>query len=655
MTKRLLITLFCASKLFSSSFPLSDGPPFSADVITHYYFGQNLDLLNDTQPFDAYSLFQYIFDFGISLDKKLIPTSADSLSLNAQVRMKGIFGHSGSCLSSGDTPIKVGWGRTEAIHLQEIEKFLIWMREVDITYRPTMRQKTYFRIGLFPFKIGHGLVLGNAYRVKIPIPGQYVYEQIDQFRPGLIFNVSNEHETMIGTAYLGIEKAKSTRFLQNAAVTNGQNLETPYDEQGANKGTVLAVAQAQISHTYKGAHTLTFCPYLLGQNSSQAIEFPNDATSNLGTFGFSGTYSYNSLEVGFECAKNFGKQHVKAWDRNQLVQANGIFNTHLFYTADTTLTLAKVTDADFTFATIPVYPTSIALSYGNGTNFIYSPSLGTNFIFKNSYDRFRRGYDNTYTGFLFYADCLITMKAPLTLGLAFAYASGADNPNDSDDTILMTRLTPGITYKDYNKKYHGFVGIEQLFEGKSINPLYFAQAQKMNQPFTDQSVLTTPQFTNQGFFGTTLRYKGLEHKAHTFCAQGTVVSYFMATSIKKGLSASLWQAQSLNFTTQMYTDMNSPLPQFLGNEFNFSLDYHIGSDFTFSLLGAFFFPGKFYKQAAGKTISLALQTQLNSQNFGTNDTTPPTFGSDTCFFLSAALTCLFDLADCKRIFTKDRS
>ena len=246
----------------------------------------------------------------------------------------------------------------------------------------------------------------------------------------------------------------------------------------------------------------------------------------------------------------------------------------------------------------------------------------------------------------------------LTWGIAIAYASGADNPNDSNDKIMMTRLTPGITYKDYSKKYKGFVGTEQLFEGKSINPLYFAQAQKMNRPLTQRSQLTTPEFTNQCFIGSTIQY-ALPHESNTFTAQATAVTYFQPTALKKGLSSTLWQEQSLNFTQQMLLDMNTPLPRFLGTELNLSGSYTIGSDLTFSLFGAIFFPGNFYKKATGKYIPLLLQAQLNTPNFSAPYFTstaeaPPSLGSSTCFFISAALTCFFDSDDFKDFFTKEK-
>jgi hypothetical protein len=625
-------------------------PLFFADIITHYYYGQNLDLLNSAQPFDAYSLFQYIFDAGIYLDKELSSEKKQSATLKAQVRMKGIFGNAGSCLSTTSSPIKIGWARTETSQGQQLDTFLIWMRELALSFSPTENKNNFFKIGLFPFKIGNGLVLGNAYKIKIPIPGQYVYEQIDQFRPGLQIHVANARNTVAGIIYVGIIKALATQFSHNAAITNIQNLETPFAETGSGKGNFLTLFQMNLTPDLTTS-TVKISPYVLFQHSNQTVEFFNDATSTACTPGIYGTYEQKGLRISFEYAKNFGHQQVKKWDRNQLIQTNGLLNTQLFYVPDTTIPLTAVDNDDFTFSSIVIRPASLAESYGNGNNFLYSPSPGTTFIFKNSYDRLRNSYKNTYTGFLTYLDFMITEKN-MTWGIAGAYASGADNPNATYDTLMMTRLTPGIRYKDHNKKYKGFVGIEQLFEGKSINPLYFAQAQKMNTTLTASGELTTPVFTNQCFIGSTLQY-ALPDASNTFTAQATVVTYFQPSSVKKGLSATLWQEQSLDFTSHMLKDMNTPLPHYLGTELNISGSYTIGTDLTFSLFGALFFPGNFYKKSAGKIIPLLLQTELDSLNFSSDETVPITLGDNTCFFISAALTCYFDSQDFKHFFKKE--
>lgn len=622
------LLLFLSAPLFSMTTPI-----FFADFVSHYYFGQNLYLSNNAQSFDSYSLFQCIFDTGIRLDKELTPEKKQTVSLLADIRMKGLFGNAGSCLTFANDPVKIGWAKTETITTGELDKFLIWVRELSVTYCPTKNKNSFFEIGLFPFRIGNGFVLGNAYKANIPITWQYVYEQIDQFRPGLLLQLTNQTGSVSGNAYLGIITAQSTTFAQNASTTNIQNLETPYPQSGAGKGNIVASTQLTISPFSE--QKIQISPYLFFQKTDQSIEFFNDATSTLFTPGIYGSYEKGSVRFGFEFAKNLGHQHVKKWDRNQLIASSGsIFNTHLFYAPNTTIPLAAVTDTDFIPSNLVIRPACIAEGYGNGTNFLYSPDQKTTFIFKNSYDRIRNGYNNTYTGFLAYVDLLITHNN-LMWGAAFAYTSGGTGVNDSYDTITMTRLTPGIRYSDYNKKNKSFLGINQFYEAKSVNPLYFGAGD-----YT---------YSNLCFVGSTLQYS-LPNESNTFSAQGTIVTYFKPAVPTKGLSATLWQEQSLDFTDQMRRDMNLRLSHYLGTELNFSGSYSIESDLTFSILGGIFFPGHFYEKLAGKTISLQTQEQLNQPNFSPDEGPAITYGNNTSFFLSVALTLLFDSSLYEKFF-----
>jgi hypothetical protein len=237
------------------------------------------------------------------------------------------------------------------------------------------------------------------------------------------------------------------------------------------------------------------------------------------------------------------------------------------------------------------------------------------------------------------------------MGIAGGCASGDNNPNDSIDTITMTRLTPNIAYNDHKKNYHGFFGINQLYEGKSINPLYFGQAQKLNQPLSLNGQLTTPLFTNQCFLGTTVR--GHTHaKNGILSASGTVVTYFEQHATKKGLSATLWQAQSLDFTPEMQADMNTILPKSLGTEINWNASYTVGTDLSFSLNGALFIPGAYYKKASGKLISLTQQAQLAQTDFAPDENNyPPALGNNVSFFINVQFTCLFDFSRLQNPFT----
>ena len=635
----------------------AEPPPFFANLAIQYFYGENLELLNSSQPFDTYSFFQYIFDIGIHKNKEFSTLKNNpSLILDGVGRFKGIFGNDGFYTKTTLSPIKIGWTKVEVSPTQELGHTKMWLRELALTINPQEENHSFFKIGLFPYKLGNGLTLGNAYVLQAPIPGQFIYEQIDQFRPGILCSLTHHHNQLSADLYLGINAAQNNAFSKTASFINFQNLEVPFKERSSGKGNFLVVAQCFITPEVT-QKKLTVNPYLLfNHNGVQQVEFPEDATSKLFSLGISGIYQSTFVRFNVECAKNFGHQHVKKWDRNQLIQTNGLTNTQLFYASNTALTLANVTLNDFTLSPLVIRPSTIAQSYGNGTNFLYSIEPKSTFIFKNSYDRYRNGYDNTYTGWMLYADILLTEKY-VSWGVAGGCASGGQNPNDSYEKIMLTRLTPGITYLDYNKKYHGFVGIEQLFEGKSINPLFFGQAQKFNAQLTSLSEeinqVTSINFTNQGFLGTTFRFeKIVEQKKISL--SGTIATYFQLTALKKGIGASLWQEQSIDFTEQMRADMDTLLSKALGTELNASFDFIPFPDFTFSVLGALFIPGSYYKSITGKSIPLKLQSSLDLPNFSPDEDSPITIGSNFLYFLSAKMVCLFDLTDWKDVIPRKK-
>ncbi len=136
-----LVFLQCTDLLSSYTKPSSTPPPFfSSQLTTHTYFGQDLDILN-IKPFTPYSLFQYIFDFGIqSLNTNLGKEAKQSFSFVANARIKGIMGQLGSGL----------------VPLQQTKKFEIWMKELSLQYMPTENKNSYLKGGFFPFKIGNG-------------------------------------------------------------------------------------------------------------------------------------------------------------------------------------------------------------------------------------------------------------------------------------------------------------------------------------------------------------------------------------------------------------------------------------------------------------------------------------------------------------------
>ncbi len=574
-------------------------PFFSSKLTTSTYFGQDLDILN-IKPFTPYSLFQYIYDFGVqSLNTNLSKEVKQSFSFVANARIKGILGTRGSGL----------------VPLQQTKKFEIWMKELFLQYMPTENKNNFLKGGFFPFKVGNGFVLGNAYDINIPISWQYLYEQINQFRPGILLQIGNQKNSISASAYVGfliVQNILSTpttsptaELLSTAALFN---VNSPSLLGGSNN----VVTSLQMNFGPFKPHHVQISPYICLHVTDQYVESPDDAISKLYTPGIALLYENNGLRINAEVARNFGHQYVKALDRNMIITLNGITkNTQLFYAPQSANPVAPLVTADFVSSSLEV-PNETAAYYGNGTDFRYPVDRTTTYTFKNSYDRFRKSYTNTYAGFLLYFNAIWTKKQ-WRLAFAAAYASGANSPNESPITLFLTRLTPNIRYKDYDKTYKGFLGTNQFSEAGSINGLYFGPGNY--------------RYTNFAILGSTVAYT-IPKENDMLISQVTWVSYFKPS------------AQILDITDQTGTTLNTPLSQYLGTEFNGSASYSLRSNFKISLLGGIFLPGKNYTELkeqitfAELEIAKAINPAITS--------IPTVSPKKAAFFTSFSLIWMFD-------------
>jgi hypothetical protein len=544
-----IVLLHCTS-LLPSAEAATIPPFFSNTLTTHLYFGEDLNNLS-TPAFQGYSLFQYIDDFGIQISKESSQRK-HTACVTAKARIKGIFGNNGSGL--------VPW--------QEEKKFQIWMREASLLYASTENKTSFFQLGIFPFKVGNGFVLGNAYNINIPISWQYLYEQIDQFRPGVLIHLSNHKKSISGDAYVAMTNSQNN-LTAAASSTFTKHLIDLTDGQ-TNGKSVLAVFQINFDPLEN--HSLQITPSLFFQKDTQFVEFPNDATSILCTPSLYGVYQRGDLKISFEYAKNLGQQKVTALDRTVII----------------------------------------------------TPSLADElFIFDNAYNRYRKGYAASYQGFLAYLDFILT-KETITWGVAATYASGANDPNDTHETVLLTRFTPGVQYKDHNKKYKGFIGTDQLYETPALNNLYFGAG--------DFS------YSNLAFFGSTLQYTKARDQ-NTLNAQATVVSYFKPF------------APILDITNQEGVKTTTLMSHYLGTEINWSGSYSLAHDVTFSLMGGVFFAGKFYKELKQEFITLQNDiSRFLELSTVRSQTTPSPLKVNHCYFVSAAVMWQFDSSDIKKLF-----
>ena len=528
----------------------------------HCYFGQDLNVGTQV-PADPYSLFQYIFDFGIEKTNVAVRNfEHQTVSFTAKARLKQLIGHPG----------------TGTFPAQEPKKFQAWLREGFLLYRPTQERDIAIQGGFFPFKVGNGFVLGNAYNINIPISWQYIDEQIDQFRPGALVRVSNRNRSYTVQAYVATTHANN--FFQDTVSPTLSNFLEPLFQNAPSyfsKSVADITAALEVAIDPFDSHALQIKPYFVFQRNNQEIEVPNDTESTLYTPGLYAVFEHKPWRVSIEVARNCGHQLVKAFDRNIT------HNDYLYYdpTQGTSLTPAQPNSA-FVLSLFALSNVPAANTASNGGTFSYPVSASNTFIFRNAYDRFRKSYKNKYGGWLAYADFLTTTST-ITWAVVGAYLSGDDNPNDSLDTLLLTRLTPGVTYQDYNKTYKGFVSVDPYYEVAYLNPLYYGTGDF--------------NYSNLAFVGSTFEYRWSKESYQPLAAQLTVFSYFKPHAV------------NMNIIDSAGTLITNPLPHYLGTEINYEITYsNKHDDLDIFLLGGVFFPGAYLKELKKQQLVIEGQT-----------------------------------------------
>lgn len=645
-----------------------DKTPFAflIDFNTQAYYGSNLELLNASNEFDSFGFLQYNVDAGCYLRRPKRYETSQPIEFKAIARMKGIMGNSGRYTQTTETPVKIGFAITETAHSHSINRLLIWGRELWFKYYFSSADNAkFFTLGLFPFKLGNGFALGDAHIVGQTIPGQYNYQSIDQFRPGILFSGSLANKSIKYNLYGAVISTKSDTFNATAAYTNAQSLEnTGKPQRGPWKNNFVLATQIKSTMFTKenSNNKLVINPYILfNHDGEQSVEFPDDASSNLITPGISFEFEKGKFSFHAEYARNFGHQKVKNWDRNIGMFTAVTFNTHLLYANETAAVnagvnythanqaaadeaLATLGDANFEPSTVFTTDRGLSRSYANGEKFALLSSGTTYDFFMNSYDRFRNEYKNTYKGWMMYGDIKYTFNKWST-ALSCGAFSGDENPNDSEDKIMITRITPNITYQDTNKDYKGFVSVQPMFTSKSLRSLYMFEAQKLNHPLSGTNKLTQPDITNLYFVGWNLGCKSLvKNKLIDF--QTNAILFWNQNRIKQGYNMTFNEALAIDYTNAILRDPNKLLSSSLGLEINSSLQCNLTNDATLFAELALFIPGSYYKDSTGKIIPVANQINLAGTDIsGIEDVSQKyniSTGTSNSLHLSCGLMCNFD-------------
>lgn len=572
---------------------------------------------------------------GSPLDQVIYPQTTWELSFYAEVekalksqivfRNKSRWGNPNSIAQTTDTPVKIGDSETGS-HKHFIGRQIIWIKEgwgeillnrilpVRFEYEHTLK------FGLFPFELGRGISLGNAYAVSPGLLNFYTSNIIDQFAPAALLHgtLHKGRTTLNYDLYTAVLENKSDSFDAVNAKTYSQAIcrkDCPYRGFGKINYIVAAKLDWIIENAFVCKDKLILQPYILyNRDPEQRVEFPSDSSSKLYTAGFYNDYTSSNFEFGCEFAFNFGAQQVLAWDRNQVDTANRDGY------------IANVYSKVFTDPELKenawVSPENKKIVENSPVGVQYNgKEIGSSGLY-NGDRRFRPAYQNSFKhGAMVVADASFRLCKDLQLTATVGFASGDENPNKT--------VKKGMPH-ERDDEYEGFIGLQEVYAGKRVKSVFLIGSNKLVRPlsFPDNEIAPIERFASDtpGFSNLIYGGGGLNWKPKT-CAESQM-------TINPNILA-YWQDEpSRKFSLVEKKSLDELASKFLGTELNIWCDVKLLKSLKAFLISGIFIPGQHYKDIKGKPINLEQLKNLdkNINNANCDSCTPPIL-SDKCAFL----------------------
>ncbi len=652
--QRVLRQVFMCSCFFAASQLRADAikdallAPPTSDLLWNYagtfrpemFYGKNISLLNNCNPEDRIWYMKHTLDLVLALAygaKSYGKTVAD---LKITWRNKAIWGDPYSIAATTLDTTKV-LDYVMPPHNHAIPRLFNWMREIWLRFDLAQalglscaNQHT-FMAGIFPFQLGRGIALGDAYAVGPDPLGFYTDFIVDQYAPGLKFSGDIVAKKLAYDLYVAILNNRSDDLRWTGERIRAQEIgrmDKPERGFGVVNYIVAGHLNWQVFDTKKMGK-LSLEPYwLFNSDPEQRVIFLSDAQSKLATLGFAGEYVGDLFECGFDTAANIGHQRVKGIDRNtiQAENRNGCFvfvNSHVRAGAANGPKILFVTGDDSKPGTAQYLITQQRLSEHIGENLemengkcigmaktaVCCCDTPTDVTLFNASNRYRDGYINKYEGWMFVADLAVWLyKKDLRFATMAGIASGDDDPN--------------FETKDGN--YKGFIGLQEIYSGKRVRSAFvLGGAGKLRRPMAlpignqapRQFAINVSRFSDLVFGGIGLNWKPTDWEK-TFAFNPNVLVY--------------WEEKPTK-CFNLATKKDDPLKlanTYLGLEANLFVDYFILRDLRFFLVTSFFFPGRHFSDIRGKPIDdIQLRRLDRLDRSGFNQSRIPNIGDNIAY------------------------
>lgn len=616
----------CVNKSYvlyrNEDFTLEMGAKFRPET----FYGKNLNFFSGSN-LDAAIYWQTTFDV------KLAAQHAQEMKFMATLRNKARWG-SPRLIPVTPTQVKVENALTPP-HNHYIGRLMFWIRELwlEISLNKALNlyadREHVFKAGFFPFDLGRGIALGDAYAVTPGVMGFFADNAIDMYAPGMLLHGDvTSSGSVTYDVYAAILENFSDSFDNNSQEIYANRISNCSGNTFRGFGHIDWVVATRMKWTLAndpnnyGKSTLE--PYLVyNYLPEQRVEFPADASSNLVTCGLALDHVAPRWEFGIECAFNNGAQNVLSWDRNNVTLARDTSSGAVIEQYSQVYVGEKNTagtnNAAFTSANQSVVNASLRDPLMNGQQ------IGSSGLY-NGPDRFRQGYKNYYRGMMAVMDAAYSM-IPKCLRVAgtVGWATGDESPNLDLNNPLESQV---------DGTYGGFVGIQEVYSGRLVRSVFVIGSQRIARPLTTPYVSINPNnlllaqnisgFSNILYTGYSVKYSP-QDSCRRVDFMPNVLLYWQDIATKK-YSATLQQT------------IDAPANKFLGFEANMFLEFNLLDNLRFFFVGATFIPGTHFSDIAGKPLNSNQVKALSRLNTSGADATGyPLLGTRPAYMLNAGM------------------
>jgi hypothetical protein len=620
------------------------------------FYSKNARMLNnENNEFDGLDKrFSVPFYYDLKPQHTLYNADHDieRLVIRLGVRFKGVLGAPESNAKTGMATIKdlevVG-----GLHKHAISVYvpILRMLEFDISLNELLgfywEGKHRFSCGIFPFSVGRGISLGDAYATMPELIGYDPAISVDQYAPGFKFTGQFGHgHTLDYDFYVALLDDKADTFDVVNDHVYGQLYGKRWD-QARGFGVLNYIVAGRLRFTPFDEVGRTMCiePYaLFDDHREQRVEVVGDAYSRLGTIGIATEATLGAWEFGFDGAFNVGNQYVRGLDRNVVqkelvsvkdgdgntvdgiireVYSKVLVGSNTGKKAPYSKNNQKLADVGVAYAT-----ETSDLSVYNGKE-IVDPATDQRSGFYNAKDRFRNPYVNSFGGSMFVMDASYQFTCPeIKVAIGGGLATGDENPNrDLDD--LNDSAVDGT--------YNGFVGLQELYSGERVRssfilagkgriPRITSYSRWFIQELSDTFPQQISRFNNLMFVGCAL-WKDFERCNDKWQVNPNLLFF--------------WQNHPTRIPDLKNGNLSERLAHtFLGTELNIYVDGWVMPGLKVFLVSGIFAPGLHFTDIKGLPLSKAERTFLNRRDRTGDDALAervPVVGDDPAYFIDAGL------------------